>query len=516
MPQFSPAATCFSVEFPAGGSSYHSFDGQNWTTINFQHPANFVSSGKEKHVYFSVGNKLYHYSGEHETPLRDLQPPLSGDVSMISHQANGDISFVQGDQVLRYRPRKTKPRPAVRIGATKIVSGDDTPTLVSFSALNRFEPDSNSESFNYSWRIDDGVWSSFTDTPGAAFSLGDLSIGRHVLHLKAINAAGMVSDSVAEAAFSIHPIPIQERPWFVPVVVLTMVTVCGLTLAATIARSKLQQYADGLEHLVRDRTAELRDRQRRETELAENKLDQLRRKLVRQTRLATIGQMTASIAHEIRNPLGAVRNAAYFIKRYIHVDNPKLPQHLEIIDQEVEVVDHVIRDMLEMARSTEPIKESFDLSEVVQKIFNQNGKNNSVYHQLHASSDPFMIHADQGQIRQVLQNLIVNANQALNDGGEISVELDQNGNDAIIAVRDTGPGVSDEHRDQLFEPLFTTKAKGTGLGLTICRQLIERHGGSIELQANAGAGASFLIRLPQHSSTEHALSEANSKHEFQK
>ncbi|MEO1984987.1 MAG: sensor histidine kinase [Fuerstiella sp.] len=117
-------------------------------------------------------------------------------------------------------------------------------------------------------------------------------------------------------------------------------------------------------------------------------------------------------------------------------------------------------------------------------------------------------------MRQVLQNLIVNANQALDGDGEINVELTQNGNDAIIAVRDTGPGVSDEHRDNLFEPLFTTKAKGTGLGLTICRQLIERHGGSIELQNNEGTGALFVIRLPQDSSQTQTSPASNPKHEF--
>jgi signal transduction histidine kinase len=336
-----------------------------------------------------------------------------------------------------------------------------------------------------------------------------------VFQLKAINSAGMVSDGVAEAAFSIHPVPIQERPWFLPVVALTMVTVCGLALAATTARAKLKTYADGLKDLVQDRTAELRDRQHRETELAENKLEKLRTKLVRQTRLATIGQMTASIAHEIRNPLGAVRNAAFLLKRHVSADNSKGPKYLDIIDQEVDVADQVIRDMLEMARSTEPIKQSFDLSEVVQKIFNRSAENNSVRHHLHASADPFMIQADQGQIRQVLENLIVNANQALGGGGEISVELDQIGNDAIISVRDTGPGISDELRDQLFEPLFTTKAKGTGLGLTICRQLIERHGGTIELQDNDGAGgAIFLIRLPQNSSQARPSPAANPKHEL--
>ncbi|HIF00525.1 MAG TPA: hypothetical protein EYQ63_26855, partial [Fuerstia sp.] len=310
------------MEDKHGGANVLAFDGQNWKIIKCQKRTHYVLSAGTDRLYFSVGEKLYLYSPEREAPMLFAQSPLSGAVTRIRHQANGDIWFLQDGQTLRYRPRKTKPRPVVRLPASKIMSGDDTLIPITFSGLNRFEPHSDPAAFNYSWRIDDGAWSAWTDTPGDAIPLGNLPTGDHVFQLKAINSAGMVSDGVAEAAFSIHPLPIQERPRFLPVVALTLITVCGLALAATTARVKLKTYADGLERLGQDRTAELRDRQHRETELAENKLEKLRTKLVRQTQLATIGQMTASIAHEIRNPLGAVRNAAYYIKRHISSENP--------------------------------------------------------------------------------------------------------------------------------------------------------------------------------------------------
>ncbi|MEO2028956.1 MAG: ATP-binding protein [Fuerstiella sp.] len=518
----SQRATCFFMEDALGGTHLVAFDGQNWETFKGQNGSRFVrTSGRTDRSYFSVGEKLYFYSEEHETPLRFGQSPLNGTVTHIIHQANGDIWLRQEGRTVRYRPRKTQPRAAVRLAASKIMSGDDAATHVVFTASNRFEPHSDSKVFNYSWRIDDGAWSRFSEASTETLALANLPTGDHVLQLKVINSAGIASDTVANAEFVVYPIPLLQRPWFLPVVALSVLAISGLALVAASATVKqksyavkLKTYADGLEHLVQDRTAELRDRQHRETELAENKLEKLRRKLILQTRLATIGQMTASIAHEIRNPLGAVRNAAFLLKRYISADDSKCPKYLEIIDQEVDVVDHVIRDMLEMARSTEPINVPFDLSQVVRDIFNRSDKNDSVCQHLHAIPDPFLIDADQGQIRQVLQNLIVNANQALDGDGEINVELTQNGNDAIIAVRDTGPGVSDEHRDNLFEPLFTTKAKGTGLGLTICRQLIERHGGSIELQNNEGTGALFVIRLPQDSSQTQTSPASNPKHEF--
>jgi two-component system sensor histidine kinase AtoS len=113
-----------------------------------------------------------------------------------------------------------------------------------------------------------------------------------------------------------------------------------------------------------------------------------------------------------------------------------------------------------------------------------------------AQPDPFLVRADAVQFRQVFDNLIKNALDALAGRGDIRVEAEEQGGRCTVMFSDSGPGVSPDIREQLFEPLFSTKAKGTGLGLWICRQIIERHGGTIELVEIPGRGLAFRISLP--------------------
>jgi signal transduction histidine kinase len=207
--------------------------------------------------------------------------------------------------------------------------------------------------------------------------------------------------------------------------------------------------------------------------------------------------MTASIAHEIGNPLGAIRNSVFLLKRKLSTTDSKQIQYLSIIDKEVNEANRVIRDMLEMAREKEPVKTSFDVCEVVRRNFEHLSANTSVNIDLVCDPDPFMIVADREQTSQVIGNLLNNAVQAMNGSGVVRVELRTDHEHYLLFVQDNGPGVNDENRARLFEPLFTTKAKGTGLGLAICRQIIKRHGGTIELQDHEGAGAIFCIRLPK-------------------
>ncbi len=251
------------------------------------------------------------------------------------------------------------------------------------------------------------------------------------------------------------------------------------------------------EAAARQAQEKLLDRQRRETELAKTKLSQLSEQLVQQTRLATIGQITASMAHEIRNPLGAVRNAAYYLRRLDFKNTEKLSQYLGIIDNEVDTVDRVIRNLLEMARGKKPVIDSFDLSNLVHDVWRRADAEPAIEMNLVHNGGPFMIIADQSQLRQVLGNLVTNAIQSINGNGTITIELQRTGEHDSVVVRDSGKGVCDEHRDKLFQPLFTTKAKGTGLGLAICRQIIESHEGTIDLQDHDGPGASFHVRLPR-------------------
>jgi signal transduction histidine kinase len=244
------------------------------------------------------------------------------------------------------------------------------------------------------------------------------------------------------------------------------------------------------------RATELAESKLAESKLAESKLNELSQQLVQQTRLATIGQMTASIAHEIRNPLGVLRSATYYLKRHVLTDEPKILNYLNIIDHEVHAVDQVVRNMLQMARAKDPDVESFDLALTIREVFECMNAVAAVRIDLVSNPDPFMILADPGQCYQVIFNLVTNAVHAVDGNGEIRVEIWREDDHDMITVKDDGPGVGAEHRDKLFEPLFTTKAKGSGLGLSICRQIIERHGGTIELRDHEGSGAQFCVRLP--------------------
>ncbi len=242
---------------------------------------------------------------------------------------------------------------------------------------------------------------------------------------------------------------------------------------------------------------ELLDLQRKEKESAEAELAKVRQELVTQTRLATIGQVAASIAHELRNPLGAVRNAVFYLKRHVATDNPKFPEYLGMIDQEVGTAENVIRNMLEMAQSKEPVKSAVDLDQLFQKAIEEACPDGGIRLNTTLASVPFIVQVDSDQFLQVAGNILTNAVQAMNGKGEIQVHARHDHDHDEITVTDDGPGVQAEHRESIFEPLFTTKAKGTGLGLTICRQIVERHGGTLDLLSPDSAGATFRIRLPR-------------------
>ncbi|MBK8267714.1 MAG: PAS domain S-box protein [Planctomycetes bacterium] len=241
----------------------------------------------------------------------------------------------------------------------------------------------------------------------------------------------------------------------------------------------------------------LLDQQRQETQRVEAELEKLRDELVLKTRLATIGQVSASIAHELRNPLGAVRNAAYFLKRRAGVHDEKLTQYLSIIEHEVETSDRIISNLMEMTRAKLPEKQLVNLGEILQSIIASTPVPEYVTIRRTMQPDPFTLNADPSQLRQVVSNLFTNAVQSMRHSGEIRIDAHRTDDYDVILFSDDGEGVSPIDRGRLFEPLFTTKAKGTGLGLTICRQIIERHGGSIDLIENSPRGAVFRIRLPR-------------------
>jgi signal transduction histidine kinase len=228
-------------------------------------------------------------------------------------------------------------------------------------------------------------------------------------------------------------------------------------------------------------------------------------KMRERDRLAALGEMAAGLAHEIRNPLGAIKGAAQFL------DPARQPgeegEFLDVIVEEVNRLNGVVSAFLDYSR---PLKQSFgptDLNEVVTRTTKliQNEIPRHIELKLELAEAVQKASADAEQLKQVLINLVQNALQAMGDRpGRITIRTlrpdrfgDFRGLDAVeIHVSDTGPGIAPEQQQRIFIPFFTTKEKGTGLGLAICQRIIKNHGGTIAVHSRVGEGTDFIIRLP--------------------
>ena len=214
-------------------------------------------------------------------------------------------------------------------------------------------------------------------------------------------------------------------------------------------------------------------------------------------RLATIGQFAASIGHELRNPLGVVESSLYLLRQHLRAEAeaPSVKKHLDRIGAEVQRANKTIHDLLDLARNRSPQRRATPLRELVDSAAEVSLLPAAVTLHVSVPSD-LTLNIDPDQVRQVLTNLFINAAQALKGRGQIWVEVDPIGDGgARLRIRDDGPGIPAEDRVRVFEALYTTKAKGSGLGLALCRRIMEAHGGGIEIEAR-NDGASFLLVFP--------------------
>jgi len=252
------------------------------------------------------------------------------------------------------------------------------------------------------------------------------------------------------------------------------------------AEKKLEQYRDQLEELVAERTQELRDAQE---------------KLIRQERLAALGQIAGGIGHELRNPLGVISNAVYYLKMVLPNTNIKINEYLEMINSETQNAAKIISDLLGFARIKSVDCEDTALFELVSSVLAKYPPPENVEVNILIPNDLPSVYVDPAQIGQVLANMIANAYQAMPDGGELTVSSEESTvadltSSVLITITDTGVGILPENMGKIFEPLFTTKPRGIGLGLPISEKLVEAHGGNIEVESVAGEGSAFTVRLP--------------------
>jgi signal transduction histidine kinase len=237
---------------------------------------------------------------------------------------------------------------------------------------------------------------------------------------------------------------------------------------------------------------------RLETEVAQrtHQLGLIQEKLLRQERLATLGQVAGSVAHELRNPLGVISNAVYFLNLITPQTEPRVQEYLTIIEQETRYAEKVVSDLLDQSRIKLPDRSQISVTELVQQALDRNPLSPHIRLTLDISAELPPVYVDPVQIVQVLGNLLSNAYQAMPDGGGLTIAARQNGQEVAIKVIDQGEGIAAEYMPRMFEPLFTTKQKGIGLGLSLSKNLVESNDGRIDVFSQTGQGSTFVVFLP--------------------
>jgi len=223
-------------------------------------------------------------------------------------------------------------------------------------------------------------------------------------------------------------------------------------------------------------------------------------------RLATIGQFAAGIGHELRNPLGVVETSVFLLRQHFQQQpgppDPKVLRHLDKISAEVKRSTSTIEDLLELARNRPPHRQLVSVRALLEGAAAAAHLPATVDVTLDAVATD-MARLDPDQITRVLTNLLINAGQAIDavGPGRVEVRAARDGDVTRIQIHDTGPGIPAEIRHRVFEALFTTKARGTGLGLALCSRIAEAHGGSVTLEPSE-TGATFLVTIPDAARAE--------------
>jgi two-component system NtrC family sensor kinase len=256
-----------------------------------------------------------------------------------------------------------------------------------------------------------------------------------------------------------------------------------------------------LEQKVLERTTQLEEKSRQ--------LLDTQKELAQADRLAGIGLLASGVAHEINNPLAIIRGNAELLEMSVGLDESDRSE-VETIIRQVGRVERIVSNLLTFARSKKKVLSPFRIETLLDDIVNQVG------HQIpldryrierRYQAAGIDIEGDEDQLRQVFTNLIVNGLQAMDDGGLLTIgtEIVADGRQCRIAISDSGTGLTAEAQEKLFTPFFTTKARGTGLGLAVSYGIVKDHGGEILVVSQPGQGSEFTVLLPVRHSPAHGV-----------
>ncbi len=236
--------------------------------------------------------------------------------------------------------------------------------------------------------------------------------------------------------------------------------------------------------------------QQRQTE----QISEMEQQLRAADRLAIVGELAASLAHEVRNPLGGIQGAAEILKKKIPKEAPE-SEFVQIQLNEIQRLNQVVESYLQLAKKETVYFQIIDLRKILinsLRLLRLSAGNKNITLETHFTDQKkILVQGDALQLQQVILNITLNAIQAIKDSGKISFDLDvgKDGKEVVLRISDTGPGIPSYQSARLFDPFFTTKTEGTGLGLAIVKRIIEKHEGKVWFETSS-QGTSFFVSLP--------------------
>lgn len=243
--------------------------------------------------------------------------------------------------------------------------------------------------------------------------------------------------------------------------------------------AKIEDYTKNLENIVEERTRQLKDSER----------------------LAAIGQTAAMVGHDIRNPLQSILSELYLAKSELpeitqNDVRDNLTESIQNIEKDLDYINKIVLDLQDFAKPIKALAREADLKEVIDEVVKKISVPETIKVSVHIVEDAKRVTADPDLLKRILGNLVINAVQAMPDGGKLNINSFQEPGDTIITVQDTGAGIPEAVKPKLFTPMFTTKPKGQGFGLAIVKRMTEALNGTVTFESEEGKGTKFIIRLP--------------------